>query len=87
MYSGMIYATTSRPTEVRSIVKERVSKASVVCEHAIDTATLVYRWDVEVEEYPETVMIVEISVNRWNDTKASCENLIRKKHFVWWRTI
>lgn len=64
MNACMIYVTTSGPQEARSIAKTLVSERLVACANIIDGATSVYRWDGEVKEDTETLLIAKTLIAR-----------------------
>lgn len=64
MNTCMIYATTSEPKEAKSIAKALVMERLVACANIIDGATSVYRWDGDVKEDTETILLVKTSIDR-----------------------
>lgn len=75
MNACMIYATTSWPQEARSIAKALVAERLVACANIIDGVTSVYRWDDEVKEDTETLLIAKTSIARRDEAMGRLQEL------------
>jgi len=62
MNACMIYVATSGPGEAKSIAKALVSERLIACANIIDGATSIYRWDDQVKEDTETLLIAKTSI-------------------------
>lgn len=62
MNTCMIYATAGSPEEARSIAKYLVSERLVACVNIIDNIASIYRWDSEIQEDTESVLIAKTTV-------------------------
>lgn len=76
MNACMLYVTVESPVEARKIAKILVSEHLVACVNIIDTVASIYRWEGQVLEDSESVLIAKTS----NDRRQAAMERIKEVH-------
>jgi len=64
MNSCMLYVTVGSPLEARKIAKTLVSEHLAACANIVDGVASVYRWEEQIQEDSESVLIAKTSSDR-----------------------
>lgn len=71
----LVYVTASGPEEARAIGRALVEARLAACANVIDPMISVYRWEGEIREDREAVLIAKTRAGRVADLVAMVENL------------
>ena len=71
----LVYITTATPEEARSLAETLVQERLAACCTVIEGARSIYRWESEVKQEQETLMMIKTMSNVYSDLEKRVREL------------